>query len=189
MSKKLYINTPFLKVLFAATSRPDKPFEEGARALYKVILEVDDETLNKFVEEIKELIPDHKFKIKNPKIGFSKSEEGVITIRPSSAYKPTIFDMKGKKLQGPIFDKETGEYTNWKDDLRLGSGSIVRANCLLNPHDKGVGLQLNAIQVKELVEWESKGGSSPFGPPEQDETPFGIETDSSGADGSSALDI
>ena len=186
---KLYINTPFLKVIFAATSRPDKPFEEGAKALYKVILEAPERELEEFIAQIKALIPEHKFKTKNPKIGFSKSEDGVITIRPSSAYKPTIFDMKNKKLQAPTFDKETGEYTNWKDDLRLGSGSIVRVSCLLNPHDKGVGLQMNAIQVKELVEWESKGGGSPFGGEAPgEETPF-AETDSSEADGTSALDI
>ena len=184
---KLYINTPFLKVIYACTSRPDKPFEEGAKALYKVILDPEDK-LEAFIAEIKALIPDHKFKTKAPKIGFSKSEEGVITIRPSSAYKPTIFDMKGKKIQAPIFDKTTGEYTNWKDDVRLGSGSIVRCNCLLNPHDKGVGLQLSAIQVKTLVEWESTGGGSPFGEAAPEESPFS-ETQADEANGASALDI
>ena len=187
---KLYINTPFLKVLFAYTSKPDTPYEEGAKALYKVILDVNDEQLKAFVAEIQALIPDHKFKGKSPKIGFSKSDEGVITIRPSSAYKPTIFDMKGKKIQAPTFDKATGEYTNWKDDVRLGSGSIVRCNCLLNPHEKGVGLQLNAIQVKELVEWESKGGGSPFGDSAPEDSPFtAVAPDLSETDGASALDI
>ena len=190
---KLYINTPFLKVLYACTSKPDKPFEEGAKALYKVILDAPARELEAFIEEIKVLIPEHKFKTKSPKIGFSKSEEGVITIRPSSAYKPTIFDIKGKKIQAPIFDKATGEYTNWKDDVRLGKDSIVRCNCLLNPHDKGVGLQLTAIQVKTLVEWESTGGGSPFGEAAPEETPFESDQAQSAylevVDGASALDI
>ena len=190
---KLYINTPFLKVLAAHTNRPDKPFKPGSKSLYKVILEAPARELDAFIAEIKALIPDHKFSIKKPKIGFSKSEEGVITIRPSSMYKPTIFDMKGKKIQAPIFDKATGKYTNWKDDVRLGAGSIVRCNCLLNPHDEGVGLQLTAIQVKELVEWESKGGGSPFGEAAPEETPFESDQAQSayleGVDGASALDI
>jgi hypothetical protein len=164
-NKKLYIFTPFMKVIYAATSRPDKPYEKDGKPMFKVIMDPTPEDVKNLQDTIKKLIGNYEFKARVPKLGISKAEaDGKITVRPVSLFKPVIFDMKNQPLQKPVWDEDAEEYTNWKDDLRLGSGSVVRCYCELNPYEKGVSLRLLAIQVKELVEWESKGGhgGSPF---------------------------
>jgi len=199
---KLYINTPFLPVLAAWTSKPDKPYEpfdkdgKPNRPSYKVKLDITEDQLAAFTAKIRELIGDHTFpKTRNPKLGYSKAEsDGKITLVPASAYKPMIFDMRKNKIQDPIYDEETGLYTNWKNDLRLGAGSIVSCACTLNLYDKGVSLQLNAIQVKKLVEWQSKGGASAFdvgeGYTADGDVPLASDEEEGDTDnGGSALDI
>ena len=190
MAEKLKtITTPFLKVVWAYTSKPDRPIEEGKAPQYKVNLAIDKAELDKFVAEIKDKLSDYKFTSKKLKWGYSERETG-FELSPHSNFKPTIFDMKNQKIQTPVFDKETEEYTNWKDDVKLGAGSVVRAYCELFPYKKGVNegvsLRLLSLQVKELVEWERRGGSSPFGASEEpdEDTPFGTEDN-----GASALDI
>lgn len=177
---KQYILTPFAPVVAAYTSKPDKPYDDNGEPMYKIRLDPTPEDLAAFRAEMAKIAAGHTFKAKAPKLGVSISQsDGKVTLLPSSKFKPLIFDCQNNKL----------------DDPKIGAGTIARAYCQLNVHDKGIGLQLVQVQVKKLVEWQGSGGDgkSAFG--ETDGEPvgtgsaFGGDEDTSNGGGGSALDI
>ena len=139
---KQYIFTPFATVVAAYTTNPDKPYDEGGTPMYKIRLDPSPADLAEFRRAMEEHARGASFKVKAPKLGVSVSQsDGKVTLLPSSKFKPAIFDMKLNKLEDP----------------KIGAGTIARAYCQLNFHDKGIGLQLVQIQIKTLVEWEGSG--------------------------------
>lgn len=61
-------------------------------------------------------------------------EAGEIVLVTKSAYAPAIFDGKGNAAKG----------------VQIGGGSVLRVMGNIVPFDKGVTLQLNQVQIKEL---------------------------------------
>lgn len=192
---KLYITTPFMKVISAYTIWPDKPYTEFNQAgkknepQYKIVFDPTPDDLVKIEADIREKIGPMTFKVKKPKLGVSISKsDGIKTVRPASKYKPVIFDMKNGKLQDPKFNEADGTYAKDMNEPKIAAGTVARAFCQLNPYEEGVSLQLISIQVKTLVEWEGKGGgSSPFeegeGYTSENDSPFNGE-DNTGSDNS-----
>ena len=175
---KHYIFTPFAPVLWASLLVP-KAYSEADKEKYEIKLGATPEQIKQFVEDIKKMIGPVPFKVKSPVIGISVSKAGEVTIKAASLYKPAIFDMKNNKLEDP----------------KVGNESIARAYCELNVHDKGVGLRLLQVQIKELKEYESRTiGASAFDEGEGYEgkaSAFGdaTEGDEPDSSGGSALDI
>lgn len=61
-------------------------------------------------------------------------DAGEIVLTTKSAYAPAIFDGKGNAAKG----------------VQIGGGSVLRVMGNITPFDKGVTLQLNQVQIKEL---------------------------------------
>jgi hypothetical protein len=61
-------------------------------------------------------------------------EANEIVLITKSAYAPAIFDARGNPAKG----------------VQIGGGSVIRVMGNIVPFDKGVTLQLNQVQIKEL---------------------------------------
>ena len=71
-----------------------------------------------------------------------------ITLKTSDKFKPTIFDKYGKKME---------------EDVKIGNGSKVQAAYMENVYTAfggGINLYLNAVQVLELVEYQSQSAKT-----------------------------
>lgn len=149
----------------------------------KLVFKIDDPAALAAVEAIKEAATEiHGKKGQNLYMPFVIDEdEGEITITAKSAYAPAVFDAKGNAAKG----------------VQVGGGSVIRLMGNLVEFDKGISLQLNQVQIKEL---------NGFGKCAFDEVEDGYEFDASdasfstgstgtdsdsddGSDNGSALDI
>lgn len=91
----------------------------------------------------KELMP----KTSKPKMPWKTDDEGEVTFKASSKYKPLIVDSKNK---------------NVPESARIGGGTKARLIVAFNSYEGRLSLYLNQVQIKELVEWESKAQQSQF---------------------------
>ena len=96
------------------------------------------------------------------------------------------FKRKGSKADGEpntppkIYDKHGALVEGW--DKLVGNGSKVGVAYMLSPYYMastkmvGVSIKFYAIQVIELVEYKSGGGSNPFGNESDEDAPFDTDT-------------
>ena len=132
-------------------TRPDTAFNATK---YKITVTVSGKDAIAAKKDLDALMASHKYKTKEPNKPYAEDDEGNLLIKFSSKFMPTVVDAKEKK----IFDQKTK--VEKLKDIRIGSGSTVRAAGEPFFYDKGLSLQLQSVQLIELVEW---GDGSGFG--------------------------
>lgn len=165
-NKKQVFLTPKGIALYPWLTTPDKQFNpEGD---YKVELKLDpnDPEVEKFIDgladDVKAYFTEAAKKDK-AKAGLAKTarvpvhadverdtgqETGLVVVKFKSGFKPGLFDSMGS----PIVD-----------DIRIGSGSIIRVAFSKNFYDAfggGMNLYLQQVQIIKFVEYNARGVSA-----------------------------
>ena len=141
MSTKVKITTPFGVARYPHISSPDTKgkFADG-KWKTKLVFPINAETM-KMVEEIKAAADTFgataavvvtRAKMYVP-IEVDEEANEIILIT-KTGYAPAIFDGKGNAAKG----------------VNIGGGSVLRVMGNIVPFDKGITLQLNQVQIKEL---------------------------------------
>lgn len=178
MAKKEYLTSPKGKAEYAWLTKADTKFDPDGK--YKVNLIISAKAAKPLIERCetmaKEALAEAKKAEKNPvkakklKLSsdkpYTENEDGTVTFKFSMkakgkvqktgeefTQKPKLFDAKLKTITGP---------------LPLGNGSVIRVSYdpFTYKHPKegvGVSLRLYAVQVLELVPYESGGDGTAFG--------------------------
>lgn len=153
--KKIYVTTPWGIASHVYTAKADlyqgtpRPGDKPAVPKFKINYKPTDGDLEKFKTEMRVHADALGFAgKKKAKLGVKETEEdGIESLCPTSQFKPLVFDSKNNPIG---------------DEARLGPGSVVRTRCEVFKHEKGIGLRLLQVQVKQLVAYSGGEQSSGF---------------------------
>lgn len=185
MTTKIKFTSPFGVAKYPHLSAPDtKGKYADDKWKTKLVLPLGSPEAQAAIEAIKaaavELQGAKGLKMYMPFVEDEEANE--LTIITKTTYAPAIFDGKGNPAKG----------------VQIGGGSVLRVMGNIVPFEKGVTLQLNQVQIKELNGFGSCGFDSvedgyEYSP--EDAAPAAIEndgagaSDNTGAGNGSALDI
>lgn len=183
-TNKIKLTTPFGVARYPHISSPDtKGKYADNKFKTKLVFPISDPAALAMVEEIKAAAASLG---KGPKeyIPVTVDEEaGEIVLVTKTQYAPAIFDGRGNAAKG----------------VQIGGGSVLRVLGNIVPYDKGVTLQMNQVQIKELngfgtcgfdavddgYEYDPSDAANSFGQTASDMN----AADNAGASNGSALEI
>lgn len=136
MAKKIKFTSPFGTARYPHISSPDtKGKYADNKYKTKLVFPIDDPAANAMVERINEACKEIHGNLKNKYVPAEIDEEaGEIILTAKSHYAPAVFDGRGNAAKG----------------VQVGGGSVIRLMGNLVEFDKGISLQLNQVQIKEL---------------------------------------
>jgi hypothetical protein len=137
LATKIKFTSPFGSARYPHISSPDtKGKFADNKYKTKLVFAIDDPAAKAAVEAIDaaaiEIHGAKGGKLYKPYV--IDEDEGEITIIAKSTYAPAIFDAKGNQAKG----------------VQIGGGSVLRLMGNLVEFEKGISLQLNQVQIKEL---------------------------------------
>lgn len=137
MSTKVPFTTPFGTARYPHISSPDTQ-GKYADNKYKVklVLPLGSPEAQTFISQIKEaatrLHGPKGLKLYMPFVEDEEANEAVFILK--TQYAPSIFDSRGKPAKG----------------VNVGGGSVIRLMGNIVEYDKGITMQFNQVQIKEL---------------------------------------
>jgi len=146
MAEKPTYRTPKGAAYWSFLTEPDTQFDEKGKYRIELVVDPNVEEDKKLLSFLKDQAGEGKVPYKKHKDPDSGEETGEYAVSFKSAYRPSLFDASGSKIDS--------------EDMKVGNGSIVKVAYQPNLYDGfggGLNLYLKAVQIFELVEW--KGGT------------------------------
>jgi hypothetical protein len=137
MAKSNTLKTPWGRAVYPRLQTEDPTY--GGYSV-RIVPENEGE-LEAFQEQLQDAIAGTRFKTKTPQLPFPETQDGTVSIRAKSKFKPLGVDSKNNLLP---------------EDVVVGAGSLIRLLVEPNVYDKGVSLYLKQYQVKELKEADTR---------------------------------
>jgi len=148
MSKIIKAVSPKGKASWPKLFKPDTKF--NPEGVYQTGLVLSPAEAQDFQEKVKDAFVEEygKGKLEKALMPWKLDEDGNVVLNFKSKRKPMVVDSQGRAVS---------------TELNVGGGSIIKVGTGINPWSiagkMGVTLYLNAVQIIELVEFNS----SPFG--------------------------
>lgn len=168
--------TPVVKCEWAQINKPNYKFDPAGVYSIDLIFDTKNAEHKAFLEKIESMVEEvYQNALKDAKPQLKKriqrqdfatvlyDEAGAETGFVKVKLKKNATGVNGETLQIKLFDSTGKEI---KKRINIGNGSLVRAKIYLVDYAMptglvGVSLKLNAIQIIDLVEYKSDGGSFP----------------------------
>jgi len=144
--------TPIGEAKWAHLHKPKAPYKDKGDPKYQIDVVFDPKTpeWNTWAKNLSEAVKKIGGKQSPLKKELDDNDEPTgryyVTFKTSDKFKPSVFDKGGHLLQ----------------DVKIGNGSKVRVAYLENEYESfggGINLYLNAVQVMELLEFQSMSAS------------------------------
>lgn len=137
MSSKVPFTTPFGAARYPHISSPDsKGKYADDKFKVKLVMPLGSPEAQGFIQKIKDaavqLHGQKGLKLYMPFVEDEEANEAVFILK--TKYAPAIFDGRGNPAKG----------------VNVGGGSVIRLMGNVVPYDKGVTMQFNQVQIKEL---------------------------------------
>ena len=183
MSTKVKITTPFGVARYPHISSPDtKGKYADNKFKTKLVMPLGSPEAQSLIAQIKEAATELHgkagLKLYMPFVEDEEANEALFIAKTN--YAPAIFDGKGKPAKG----------------VNIGGGSVIRLLGNIVPFEKGITIQFNQVQIKELNGFGSCGFEEVEDGYEYDasdvdtsSTFAGTDGDAAGTGNGSALDI
>jgi len=170
LSSKVPFTTPFGVARYPHISSPDSKGKfADDKFKVKLVLPLGSPEAQDFIEKIKEaatkLHGPKGLKLYMPFVEDDEADEAVFTLKTKFA--PAVFDGRGKPAKG----------------VNVGGGSVIRLMGNIVPYDKGVTMQFNQVQIKELNGFGTCGFGAIDDGYEYDPSDASFSTGSTGSDG------